>query len=70
MHFRCRGYVLSFGTSHRPPMRASGIGPRQTRTGTLVRAAGVQAVSPAQRGRSGAGATRLDAGEHTGTLKV
>ena len=38
--------------------RASGMGPRQTRAGTLVRAAGVQAVSPAQRGRSGA--TRLD----------
>ena len=32
----------------------------------LVRGAGVQAVSPAQRGRSAA--TRLDGGEHTGTL--
>ena len=31
-----------------------------------VRGAGVQAVSPAQRGRSGA--TRLDGGEHTRTL--
>ena len=33
-----------------------------------VRGAGVQAVSPAQRGRSGA--TRLDGGEHTRTLWV
>ena len=44
------------------------FGPRQTRAGALVRGAGVQAVSPAQRGRSGA--KRLDGGEHTGTLGV
>ena len=36
--------------------------------GTRVRGAGVHAVSPAQRGRSGA--TRLDGGEHTRTLRV
>ena len=47
----------------RPPLGGelpgAGMGPRQTRAGTLVRAAGVQAVSPAQRGRSGS--TRLAA---------
>ena len=40
------------------------MGPRQTRAGTL--AAGVQAVSPAQRGRSGA--TRLDGGDSYETI--
>ena len=44
-------------------MRASGTGHLQTRAGTRVRGAGVQAVSPALRGRSGA--TRLDGGERT-----
>ena len=57
---------------HRRPSLRSESGRREwvlaTRAGTLVRAAGVQAVSPAQRGRSGA--TRLDGGEHTGTLWV
>ena len=47
-------------------MRASGFGHRQTRARTGVRGAGVKAVSPAERGRSGA--TRLDGGEHTRTL--
>ena len=66
-----RSQRLRLSTGARPSaasFRASGMGPRQTRAGTLVRAAGVQAVSPAQRGRSGA--TRLDGGEHTGTLWV
>ena len=52
-----------FGTARRLRFGRRGIGHRQTRAGTRVRGAGVQAVSPAQRGRSGA--TRLDGGERT-----
>ena len=68
---RCSGELLrtleqepAAALEHRRPAprrRASGRreGSSSTRAGTLVRAAGVQAVSPAQRGRSGA--TRLAA---------
>ena len=38
----------------------------KSQSGRTVRGAGVQAVSPAERGRNEA--TRLDAGEHTLTL--
>ena len=58
---------------HNPLVPRAGLNPptsfrRTTRAGTRVRGAGVKAVSPAQRGRSGA--TRLDGGEHTRTLWV
>ena len=56
----------------RRPGRRPGCGRRDwsssDKSRTRVRGAGVKAVSPAERGRSGA--TRLDGGEHTRTLWV
>ena len=62
-----KGVILDGSST--PTCRGSGLGHRrQEPVWRSVRGAGVKAVSPAKRGRSGA--TRLDAGEHTRTLTV